>query len=166
MRGLLPSSPSFATQRSAVQTSCEHLLPCKAPPGVHCQNTTGRNNRDNSDSAILLSLILIRGDLRKKIPPRECRWIFGWREVNAKIDLCVEQSICNVFLQASEHSFLICCSLPLTPPQPPPLQRFCFEQMKLCLSLLRSLFQGCGQRRSGLRGCLPLGASAGGIKQT
>lgn len=35
--------------------------------------------------------------------------------VNAKIDLCVEQSICNVFLQASEHSFLICYSFPLPP---------------------------------------------------
>lgn len=36
-----------------------------------------------------------------------------------------------------------------------------FEQMELCLSLLRSLFQGCGQLLSGLRRYLPLGASAG-----
>ncbi len=35
--------------------------------------------------------------------------------MNAKIDLCVQQTICNVFLQASEHSFLICYSFPFTP---------------------------------------------------
>lgn len=36
-----------------------------------------------------------------------------------------------------------------------------FGQMKPCLSLLRSLFQGCGQLLSGLRRCQPLGASTG-----
>ena len=35
--------------------------------------------------------------------------------VNAKIDLFVERSIYDVFLRASEHSFLICCGFPLPP---------------------------------------------------
>lgn len=76
--------------------------------------------------------------------------------VDAKIDLCVEQSICNVFPPSLRALVSDLLQLSLFTPQ-----CSCLEQMEPCLSLLGSLFQGCGQLLSGLRRCLPPAASAG-----
>lgn len=139
-----------ATRRSTVCTRRRHML-IRTLLGAHCQNTTGEAIETVVTGPSCSHLSSFLWPARSAVSVEMDFWkargkCKDWFMCRPDHLLCVPPSLGALISDLPQLSFAT----------PVPL----FEQMELCLSLSRSLFQGCGQLLSGLRRCLPLVDSA------